>query len=75
MSTSGYRQPPVVRDERQLRNEFDRQNRRQRDTEQGHVIIEDPRRLLLRSPNGHYWSIGVTDAGVLTATDVGVMPR
>ena len=35
------------------------------------VVIETPRRLLLRSPNGTYWSIGVTNAGVLTATNVG----
>lgn len=35
------------------------------------VVVETPRRLLLRSPDGHYWAIAVTNAGALTATDVG----
>jgi hypothetical protein len=41
---------------------------------QEHVVIDGARELLLRSPNGHYWSIVVSDTGGLSAVDVGTKP-
>ena len=35
------------------------------------VRIDGGRRLVLRSPDGHYWSITVDSAGVLLSTDLG----
>ncbi|HEV2078706.1 MAG TPA: hypothetical protein VGR19_02250 [Allosphingosinicella sp.] len=39
--------------------------------EEGDVILENGRRALIRSANGTYWSVTVTDAGVLQTTNVG----
>ena len=38
------------------------------------VVIEHPRRLLLRSPDGTYWAVGVGDDGVLSTTNMGPTP-
>lgn len=35
------------------------------------VVLDGDRRLILRSPNGHYWSLGISDAGAIVATDIG----
>jgi hypothetical protein len=35
------------------------------------VILGDGRRLILRSPNGHFWNVTVDNLGALTATDMG----
>jgi hypothetical protein len=35
------------------------------------TVIETPRRLMLRSPDGHYWALTVSNAGVLGAVDMG----
>lgn len=34
-------------------------------------IIVVTRRLILRSPDGHYWSVKVDNAGALGTTDLG----
>ncbi len=46
---------------------------RLRQLEEGHVIIEAPKGLYLRSPNGHFWQLGVDDAGAISATDIGTV--
>jgi hypothetical protein len=38
------------------------------------VRVDGGPRLLLRSPDGHYWSITVDNAGALVTTDVGTDP-
>lgn len=38
------------------------------------VVIEFPRRLKLRSPDGTYWILGVDDTGALTTENAGVTP-
>lgn len=60
-----------LRDERQVRAAIEEQERRRRQAQQEDVRIENGRRLILRSPNGNFWSITVDDAGALTATDLG----
>ncbi len=56
------------RDANRLRQRADETDRaRARDT-QSDVVIEAPRRLFLRAPGGGWFQLGVTDAGVLTAT-------
>ena len=57
--------------EPQLRAELERQRRKQREIEEADIVVEHPRRLLLRSPNGSYWALAVADNGTLTATDAG----
>lgn len=54
-----------------LKSRVDRAERASSDADQTDVVIEYPRRLMLRSPNGHFWAIGVDNAGALTTTDMG----
>lgn len=62
------------RDTNRLRQRADETDRA-RSREKGEdVVIEDPRRLFLRSPNGTYWQIGVNDAGALTTINMGTNP-
>lgn len=57
--------PRVQRDQlEQARRELQRQ--REED-----VRIEEDRRLVLRSPDGTYWSVTVNDAGALATTNLG----
>ncbi len=35
------------------------------------VVVDEGRKLKLRSPNGTYWSIQVSDTGALTCTNEG----
>lgn len=58
-------------DERQARAVVGDLDRRVGQVEQADVLCEGGRRLILRSPNGHFWSVGVDNAGVLTTTDMG----
>lgn len=62
------------RDTNRLRQRADETDRARSREKRDDVVIEDPRRLFLRSPNGTYWQIGVTDAGVITATNMGTNP-
>jgi hypothetical protein len=57
--------------DRQTRAKFADQDRRLRQAVEDDVIIGDGRRLIIRSPNGHFWNIGVSDAGAITVTDMG----
>jgi hypothetical protein len=54
-----------------LRQRLDESDRRAARAAQEDVVVEFPRRLFLRSASGTYWQIGVSDAGVLTATNAG----
>jgi hypothetical protein len=56
---------------RRGRAALDDLDRRLSRLEAGDVRIEGSRRLFLRSPNGHFWSVGVDNAGALTLTDMG----
>jgi hypothetical protein len=58
-------------DERATRAVLAEHDRRLRRAENEDVIIGDGRRLILRSPNGHFWNVTVSNAGVLSATDMG----
>ena len=57
--------------DRRTRAAFADQQRLLRKATDDDVMIGDGRRLIIRSPNGHFWSIGVSDAGALTVTDMG----
>ena len=39
--------------------------------DQADVVVETPRRLMLRSPDGHYWALTVSNAGALGTVDMG----
>lgn len=70
-NSKGFVPISALTDSRQVREEMDRMRRNQRDQNEGDLIVEYPRRLLLRSPNGKYWAISVSNAGVLSASDAG----
>lgn len=61
-------------DTNRLRQRADATDRARDREKREDVVIEDPRRLFLRSPNGTYFGISVTDAGVVTATNMGSNP-
>ncbi|WP_294138345.1 hypothetical protein [Sphingomonas sp.] len=62
------------RDAGRLRQRLDETDRSRSREKREDVVIEDPRRLFLRSPNGTYFGITVSDAGVITATNMGANP-
>jgi hypothetical protein len=47
------------------------QERRLTRAELSDVLIGDGKRLILRSPDGHFWQLDVDNAGVLATTDLG----
>ncbi len=65
------RSTPPINNERQLRGQLEDQRRGLRAVQEEDVIVELPRRLLLRSPNGTFFAITVDDAGVVSALNVG----
>jgi hypothetical protein len=36
-----------------------------------HIVMGLDQKLIIRSPNGHYWEVGVSDLGAITTTDLG----
>jgi hypothetical protein len=58
-------------DERRARAALDDHEQRLRQAEDNDVLIGDGRRLIVRSPNGHFWNLTVNNAGVISATDMG----
>ena len=62
------------RDTNRLRQRVDAGDKARDRQQREDVTIEDPRRLFLRSPNGTYWQVSVSDAGVLTTTNMGSNP-
>ncbi len=62
------------RDTNRLRQRADAADRLRDRERREDVVIEDPRRLFLRSPNGTYFAITVDDAGKLSATNMGPNP-
>jgi len=61
----------VEKDVRRLDIKRAENDRRARNSELEDIIVDSGRKLILRSPNGHFWSIGVSNAGAFTATDLG----
>ena len=58
--------------ELQRRRQHDQdQDRMRRAADEADVVIETPRHLKLRSPNGTYFIISVDNAGVLSTTAAG----
>ena len=62
---------PSSQIDRQTRAAFADQDRRIRQAVNNDIIIGDGKRLFIRSPSGHFWQIGMTDAGAVTVTDMG----
>ena len=62
------------RDTNRLRQRADEADRSRDREKREDVVIEDPRRLFLRSPNGTYFAITVDDTGKLSATNMGPNP-
>ncbi len=58
-------------DVHRLRQRADGSDRRQREDAQADIVIEHPRRLYLRAPNGTYWEVSVGNTGILSTTNVG----
>jgi hypothetical protein len=69
---SGYQD--FQRDNDRLRQRADANDRTRNRDNQADVVIEDPRRLFLRSPNGTYFSVSVDDAGTLSTVNMGTNP-
>lgn len=63
-----------IPDRQTLERSIDDMRRDTRRRDQEDILIDGTRRILLRSPDGHYWSLGASDAGALTLTDVGTAP-
>jgi hypothetical protein len=57
--------------ERQTRAAIDEHDRKLKRLERDDVLIGDGKRLIVRSPNGHFWNITVDDTGLIAATDLG----
>lgn len=54
-----------------LRVDQERAKRQGRRDAERDVIIVNDRRLILQSPNGHFWEITVDNAGALAGVDLG----
>lgn len=63
-----------VKDLRSLQAELERQSNTLDRAAGEDVVIDDVRRLLLRSPNGTFWAITVDDAGGLATVNMGANP-
>lgn len=61
----------IHKEVRRLDNERVEEQRRVRNAMQEDAIFDSNRRLLIRSESGEFWSIGVTDDGVVTASSIG----
>jgi hypothetical protein len=59
------------RDANRLRQRADESDRARARDLQNDVVIDGPRRLLLRSPGGTYFAVTVSDAGVLSTVNMG----
>jgi hypothetical protein len=59
------------REETALRASVSQQEQHLRRMESSDVIISDDKRLLLRSPNGTYFSLTVDDMGGLSTNGIG----
>lgn len=68
------RRQQAIPDRKTLERTIDDIRRDQRRVSLDDIIIDGSRRILLRSPNGHYWSIGASNAGAMTLTDLGTNP-
>lgn len=53
------------------RQRLDQLDRAREKDAQSDIIVEFPRRLLIRSPDGHYWAVTANNSGVLVTTDMG----
>lgn len=62
------------RDDPKIRQEIHRLDQERRVADERDVVIQHPRRLTLRSPNGHFWSVQISDTGAISAVDIGTDP-
>lgn len=60
------------RERHELAAELTMRDRQRRVDNAADQIFEHPRRLILRSPNGHHWHVTVSDAGAIATTDLGI---
>lgn len=42
------------------------------DTKQDVIIDDNPHGLVLKSPDGHYWRLSVSNLGAISTTDLGL---
>lgn len=69
--TSGRAGRADIRDVRGLTQRLDDQRLAIRELTEADIVFDEGRKLKLRSANGIYWSIQVSDLGVLSTTDEG----
>ena len=70
MSDSGFGYARV-RDIRDVQRRLDVSERERELADTADLLVDGDRRLILRSPSGHYWQITVGDDGTLATTDLG----
>ncbi|AYJ85779.1 hypothetical protein D3Y57_07070 [Sphingomonas paeninsulae] len=61
----------AIRDVRTLQQRMQTNDRAARDALESDVVLDGPRRLMLRSPNGTYFSVTVDNAGALHTVNLG----
>ncbi len=61
----------AVRDLRTAERRLSATDARVRAATEADVVIDGPRRLMLRSPDGTYWAVSVDNAGALATTNMG----
>lgn len=59
------------REGRELASELAARDRQRTLDIEADQLFEHPRRLILRSPDGHYWQLSVDDTGSLQTVDLG----
>lgn len=64
----------VVRNEQDLQRELQGMRDERRRSEGADAVFVDPKRLVLVSPNGHFWQFTVNNSGILTTVDLGTDP-
>lgn len=71
--TQGYSPPGQLISPQAAQVEREQMQQRTRQLEEGHIIIEAPKGLYLRSPNGHFWQLTASDGGALALIDAGTV--
>lgn len=66
---SGY--ADQQRDQDRLRQRQDETDRARARDAQADIVIEMPRRLFLRSEDGTYFAVSISNAGAVTTTNMG----
>ncbi|TKD50579.1 hypothetical protein [Sphingomonas baiyangensis] len=66
--------PRELQDMEREKRRVDNLERKQRQAQDEDVILDGDRRLVLRSPDGSYWALTVSDAGAVAARPIGGRP-